>query len=118
MKQTGKAAEELPAAGPRGLRRWRNRVIAVPALLALFLFPAAPPLHALQAAVEYAATSGRSVVGGGSTGQRAHLGECPVDSRIADCVSRSYPKTLVAVMLTLFFLLFRLAYRGGRRTSY
>ena len=58
-----------------------------------------------QAAVEYALKASGSATA--ASGPGAVIGGCRVDATILTCLSRSYPKTTIAVLALLTLLIYR-----------
>ena len=66
-----------------------------------------------QAAVEYAAKSSTSALGGTSGGAR--LGACTVDETFVTCVRQSYPLVFYAATVAVCIFVLTLVFRQGRR---
>ena len=62
-----------------------------------------------QAAAEYALQSSRGALSASGSGS---FGGCSVDSRLLECLTRSYPKATIVVVAVLALLILRWLTRG------
>jgi len=77
--------------------------------VALPLF-AIPAVLLAQAAAEYALKAAQSPV---SASRRVSVAGCQVDSDLLTCLSHSYPRTTVIVLVVVFLLVVRSFYAGA-----